>query len=45
MVSLQRTEVFEYAARLQNSQHTLKAFQPYKLMYAMTLADYGLTDK
>ena len=45
MPSLNRTEVVEYAMQLQNSQHTLKGFQPYKLMYAMALADYGLTDK
>lgn len=45
ITSLQRTEVVEYAKKLHNSQTILKSFQPYKLIYAMKLADYGLTSK
>lgn len=40
--SVQRTEVFEYAKALGNSQYTLPTFQVYKFIYAATLADLGL---
>jgi hypothetical protein len=40
--AVQRTEVFEYAKALGNSQYTLPAFQVYKFIYAATLADMGL---
>lgn len=39
---MQRTEVFEYAKALGNSQYTLPTFQVYKFIYAATLADLGL---
>ncbi|XP_024993796.1 protein transport protein SEC16A homolog isoform X2 [Cynara cardunculus var. scolymus] len=39
--AIQRTEVFEYAKLLGNSQFTLLPFQPYKLIYAHMLAEVG----
>ncbi|KAG8094147.1 hypothetical protein GUJ93_ZPchr0012g21251 [Zizania palustris] len=38
---LERTEVYEYAKILGNSQYILLPFQPYKLVYAYMLADVG----
>jgi hypothetical protein len=38
---LQRTEIFEYAKVLGNSQYVLVPFQPYKLLYAYMLAEAG----
>ncbi len=40
-VYAQRTEVFEFGKRAGNSQSNLPTFQPFKLMYAMHLADMG----
>lgn len=37
----QRTEVYEYAMSLGNSQYSLPSLQPYKLVYAAWLADVG----
>lgn len=37
----QRTEVYEYAKVLGNSQYILLPFQPYKLIYAYMLAEVG----
>jgi len=37
----QRTEVYEYAKVLGNSQYILLPFQPYKLIYAYMLAEIG----
>lgn len=39
--AIQRTEVYEYAKLLGNSQFTLLPFQPYKLLYAHMLAEVG----
>ncbi|KAI3713300.1 hypothetical protein L1987_71875 [Smallanthus sonchifolius] len=39
--AIQRTEVYEYAKLLGNSQFTLLPFQPYKLLYAYMLAEVG----
>ena len=37
----QRTEVYEYAKVLGNSQYILLPFQPYKLIYAYMLVEVG----
>ncbi|KAL4570944.1 hypothetical protein LXL04_026609 [Taraxacum kok-saghyz] len=39
--AIQRTEVYEYAKLVGNSQFTLLPFQPYKLIYAHMLAEVG----
>ncbi|KAI3813066.1 hypothetical protein L1987_17782 [Smallanthus sonchifolius] len=39
--AIQRTEMYEYAKLLGNSQFTLLPFQPYKLLYAYMLAEVG----
>ncbi|KAK9075737.1 hypothetical protein SSX86_004066 [Deinandra increscens subsp. villosa] len=39
--AIQRTEVYEHAKLLGNSQYTLLPFQPYKLIYAHMLAEVG----
>jgi hypothetical protein len=39
--AIQRTEVYEYAKVLGNSQYILLPFQPYKLIYAYMLAEVG----
>ncbi|KAG8094146.1 hypothetical protein GUJ93_ZPchr0012g21425 [Zizania palustris] len=39
--AIQRTEVYEYAKILGNSQYILLPFQPYKLVYAYMLAEVG----
>ncbi|GAB2272013.1 hypothetical protein Dimus_006838 [Dionaea muscipula] len=39
--AIQRTEVYEYAKILGNSQISLLPFQPYKLLYAHMLAEVG----
>ncbi|PAN26226.1 hypothetical protein PAHAL_4G356200 [Panicum hallii] len=39
--AIQRTEVYEYARVLGNSQYILLPFQPYKLIYAYMLAEIG----
>ncbi|KAL5224840.1 hypothetical protein ABZP36_011479 [Zizania latifolia] len=39
--AIQRTEVYEYAKILGNSQYILLSFQPYKLIYAYMLAEVG----
>ncbi|GMH00615.1 hypothetical protein Nepgr_002454 [Nepenthes gracilis] len=39
--AIQRTEVYEYAKVLGNSQFVLLPFQPYKLIYAYMLAEVG----
>ncbi|KAL6606385.1 hypothetical protein ACP70R_042038 [Stipagrostis hirtigluma subsp. patula] len=39
--AIQRTEVYEYAKVLGNSQHILLSFQPYKLIYAFMLVEVG----
>ncbi|KAG8094149.1 hypothetical protein GUJ93_ZPchr0012g20605 [Zizania palustris] len=39
--AIQRTEVYEYAKILGNSQYILLPFQPYKLIYAYMLAEVG----
>ncbi|KAG2608861.1 hypothetical protein PVAP13_4KG010000 [Panicum virgatum] len=39
--AIQRTEVYEYAKVLGNSQYILLPFQPYKLIYAYMLAEIG----
>ncbi|CAN6242694.1 unnamed protein product [Urochloa humidicola] len=39
--AIQRTEVYEYAKVLGNSQYILLPFQPYKLVYAYMLAEVG----
>ncbi|ERN14089.1 protein transport protein SEC16A homolog isoform X1 [Amborella trichopoda] len=39
--AIQRTEVYEYAKVLGNSQFILLPFQPYKLIYAHMLAEVG----
>ncbi|CAN6172109.1 unnamed protein product [Urochloa humidicola] len=40
-LAIQRTEVYEYAKVLGNSQYILLPFQPYKLIYAYMLAEVG----
>jgi hypothetical protein len=42
-VCLQRTELYEHAKMLGNSQFLLPTFQPYKLLYASMLAEAGKT--
>lgn len=39
--AIQRTELYEYAKVLGNSQYVLLPFQPYKLIYAHMLAEVG----
>ncbi|XP_006646765.2 protein transport protein SEC16A homolog [Oryza brachyantha] len=39
--AIQRTEIYEYAKVLGNSQYILLPFQPYKLIYAYMLAEVG----
>lgn len=39
--AIQRTELYEYAKVLGNSQYILLPFQPYKLVYAYMLAEVG----
>ncbi|KAI4974223.1 hypothetical protein ZWY2020_047503 [Hordeum vulgare] len=39
--AIQRTEMYEYAKVLGNSQYILLPFQPYKLIYAYMLAEVG----
>lgn len=39
--AIQRTELYEYAKLLGNSQFVLLPFQPYKLIYACMLAEVG----
>ncbi|KNA03991.1 hypothetical protein SOVF_203880 [Spinacia oleracea] len=39
--AIQRTELYEYAKVLGNSQSVLLPFQPYKLLYACMLAEVG----
>ncbi|KAJ4804102.1 COPII coat assembly protein SEC16 [Rhynchospora pubera] len=39
--AIQRTELYEYAKVLGNSQYVLLQFQPYKLVYAHMLAEVG----
>uniref|UniRef100_A0A0D9WKV1 Protein transport protein sec16 n=1 Tax=Leersia perrieri TaxID=77586 RepID=A0A0D9WKV1_9ORYZ len=39
--AIQRTEVYEYAKVLGNSQYILLPFQPYKLVYAYMLVEVG----
>ncbi|CAM0912493.1 unnamed protein product [Alopecurus aequalis] len=39
--AIQRTELYEYAKVLGNSQYILLPFQPYKLIYAYMLAEVG----
>ncbi|AQK67681.1 Protein transport protein SEC16B-like protein [Zea mays] len=39
--AIQRTEVYEYAKVLGNSQYILLSFQPYKLIYAYMLVEVG----
>lgn len=41
--AIQRTELYEYAKVLGNSQFVLLPFQPYKLIYANMLAEIGKT--
>lgn len=41
LCNYQRTEVYEYAKVLGNSQYILLPFQPYKLIYAYMLAEVG----
>ncbi|PKU63755.1 protein transport protein SEC16A homolog [Dendrobium catenatum] len=41
--AIQRTELYEYAKVLGNSQFVLHPFQPYKLIYANMLAEIGKT--
>ena len=41
LLNEQRTEVYEYAKVLGNSQYILLPFQPYKLIYAYMLAEIG----
>eukprot|EP00123_Amoebidium_parasiticum_P006883 comp17720_c1_seq1/m.17644 comp17720_c1_seq1/g.17644 ORF comp17720_c1_seq1/g.17644 comp17720_c1_seq1/m.17644 type:complete len:993 (-) comp17720_c1_seq1:216-3194(-) len=41
--AIQRTEIYEYAMALGNSQYSLPALQPWKLVYALRLADMGRT--
>jgi hypothetical protein len=41
LLNEQRTEVYEYARVLGNSQYILLPFQPYKLIYAYMLAEIG----
>lgn len=37
----QRTELYEYSKVLGNSQFSLLPFQPYKLIYAHMLVEFG----
>lgn len=39
--AIQRTEIYEYAKALGNSQFLLVPFQPYKIIYAYMLAEVG----
>lgn len=39
--AIQRTELYEYAKSLGNSQYVLVPFQPFKLLYAHMLAEAG----
>lgn len=41
--AIQRTELYEYAKVMGNSQFVLLPFQPYKLIYANMLAEIGKT--
>ncbi|XP_052828861.1 protein transport protein Sec16A isoform X6 [Octopus bimaculoides] len=43
--AIQCTEIFEYAQSLGNPHYFLPSFQPYKLLYACRLAEYGLTQE
>ncbi len=42
--ALQRSEILEYSRKLGNSQFSAACLQPYKLLYAAQLADFGLVD-
>ncbi|CAD7702119.1 unnamed protein product [Ostreobium quekettii] len=39
--AIQRTEVYEWAFSVAHPHHRMVDFQPYKLVYAMMLAEYG----
>lgn len=41
----QLTELYEYGKKLGNSQFMMASFQTYKVIYALHLADFGLTNK
>jgi hypothetical protein len=41
----QLTEAFEFAQQQRNPQATLAVVHPFRLLYAMTLADWGLLDQ
>ena len=43
--AISRTEIWEQALRLANPKTCIPALQPYKLHYAMLLADMGMCDK
>jgi hypothetical protein len=41
VIALERTEAYEWSKRRGNRNAVLPSLQPFKLMYAMLLADYG----
>lgn len=44
LASFERTEAYEWAKRRGNPSASILSLQPFKLMYAMRLVDYGLED-
>lgn len=44
MEAIQRSEVYEWAKVLGNSQYVLPGIHPYKLVYASLMADLGFID-
>lgn len=45
LAAFERTEAYEWAKRMGNRNAAIRSFQPYKLIYAMLLADLGQTEK
>jgi Sec23-binding domain of Sec16 len=45
LAAYERTEAYEWAKRKGNRNASLRSFQPFKLIYAMLLADIGQIDK
>jgi hypothetical protein len=44
VIAYERTEAYEWAKRRGNKNAAIQSFQPFKLIYAMLLADFGLGD-
>jgi hypothetical protein len=45
LTAYERTEAYEWAKRKGNKNASLRSFQPFKLMYAMLLADFGQIER